>query len=89
MASNTLFPSIAPPPPRWMTTEQARELIEETKKVAAASLAAGIIAASGRPHSVEEAVFLVTDCLFGLNPLPGNSCYTLWKNSPQCKEPHT
>ena len=46
-----------PVPPRAepMTVKQGAKLIEVTQRSAAAALAGGMIAASGRPHSVEEA----------------------------------
>jgi hypothetical protein len=48
------------------------------KQHTAATLAAGIIAASGRPHSIAEALALRDDVYWALYPEPGNGAYDTW-----------
>ena len=45
------------------------------KQHTVATLAAGIIAASGRPHSIAEALALRDDVYWALYPEPGNGAY--------------
>lgn len=54
----------------------------------AASIAGGMIAATGRPHSVEEAVKVFEDVLFHLYPVHGHSRYESWKHSFNSKAEH-
>jgi hypothetical protein len=68
---------------------QLDQLINVTRLAAAASIAGGLIAASQRPHSVQEAAELTTNCFFQLFPAPGNGRYDSWKNSNNANEPHT
>lgn len=44
----------------------------------AASLAGGIIAASGRPHSIADALALHQAVYFALYPEPNNGRYQAW-----------
>jgi hypothetical protein len=46
-----------------------------------AILAAALIAASGRPHSVDEAVKLMHDFHWSLFPNPNNGAYKDWKRT--------
>ena len=68
---------------------QLDQLVHVTRLAAAASIAGGLIAASQRPHSVQEAAELTTSCFFQLFPTPGNGRYDSWKNSNNANEPHT
>lgn len=61
-----------------MSRDQGKALIEATKRAAAASLAGGIIAASGRPHSVAEASEVVVDAYHRLFPDPNDAGYQEW-----------
>lgn len=54
------------------------QLVEATKYQAAATLAAGIIAASGRPHSIEEAMAVAHNIHFAIHPAPGFGHYQEW-----------
>jgi hypothetical protein len=55
--------------------------IEQTSKAtAAAALAGGIIASSGRPHSPDEALSLYRDVFFAMWPSPGNGGYQSFQN---------
>ncbi len=55
------------------------QIINATHKSAAAALAGGIIAASGRPWAVSEAMSLLTDINFAMHPMPGDGHYEAWK----------
>lgn len=55
------------------------QIIAAVRSSAAASLAGGIISASGRPWSVGEAMGLLTDVSFAMHPLPGDGHYEAWK----------
>jgi hypothetical protein len=55
---------------------------------AAATLAAAIIAASGRPHSVQEALDLLQDVSFSLFPKPQHAIYQKWKEADKLSEVH-
>ena len=68
---------------------QLDQLVHATRLAAAASIAGGLIAASQRPHSVQEAAELTTGCFFQLFPTPGNGRYDSWKNSNNANDPHT
>jgi hypothetical protein len=54
-------------------------LINATQRAAAASLAGGIIAASGRPHSLKEALEVLSDVHNAMFSAPGNGHYERWK----------
>jgi hypothetical protein len=55
------------------------QIIAAVRSSAAASLAGGIIAASGRPWSVGQAMGLLTDVSFVMHPVPGDGHYEAWK----------
>lgn len=55
------------------------QIINATHKSAAAALAGGIIAASGRPWAISEAMSLLTDISFAMHPVPGDGHYEAWK----------
>jgi hypothetical protein len=60
-------------------------LVEMMKSQTATTLAAGIIAASGRPHSIVEAMALVQDIHFATYPAPGYGAYKEWaKTKDDC-----
>lgn len=56
------------------------EQTELTKSSVAASLAGGIIAASGKPHSVEEALSVFNDVYWTMYPQPNNGRFVTWQN---------
>jgi hypothetical protein len=55
------------------------QIIASVRSSAAASLAGGIIAASGRPWSLSPAMGLLTDVNFAMHPVPGDGHYEAWK----------
>jgi len=52
---------------------------ESSKNAAAAALASGIIAASGRPHSIEEAMDVYQNVYFTMFPAPGYGHYQAYQ----------
>jgi len=56
-------------------------LTESTRTQVAATLASGIIAASGRPHSIQEALNIVRDIQFALYPAHGQGRYIEWEKT--------
>jgi hypothetical protein len=64
-----------------MSDSNNLELLAATRSAAAASLAGGIIAASGRPWSIEQALFLARDVAFAVYPHPGDAAYEEWKKT--------
>ena len=57
------------------------QIIAAVCSSAAASLAGGIIAASGRAWSLGQAMGLLTDVSFAMHPQPGDGHYEAWKTS--------
>ena len=55
------------------------DLIAATRQAAAASVAGGLIAASGRPHSLKEAMEVMSDVFMAMYPEPGNGRYQAWQ----------
>lgn len=51
----------------------------EIAKLGHITLASAIITAAGRPHSVQEALDLITDIQFALHPQPGSGAWQEWK----------
>jgi hypothetical protein len=64
-----------------MDLQQIAQLIESNKKAAAASLAGGIIASSGKRYSMEEAIKVFNDAYFSLFPSVGHGRYDMWNHS--------
>jgi hypothetical protein len=81
-----------PIPP--MTGVDLAQLINATQHVAAATLAAALITAAGRPHSVDEALNLLHDIQYSLHPgsflpgSPGSGPYQAWQQSKQTDKAH-
>jgi hypothetical protein len=63
-------------------------MTEATKKNTAATLAAALIAASGRTHSVGEAVKLLRDIEWSLWPNPSYGAFNEWKKTFKPDEKH-
>jgi len=55
------------------------DLLAAVRSSVAASLAGGIMAASGRPWSIEQALVLARDVEFAIYPNPGDAGYEDWK----------
>ena len=60
------------------TVKLLNQVLHSTNRAAAASLAGGIIAASGRPYSVGEAMELLQTVSFTMNPAPNYGNYQAW-----------
>jgi hypothetical protein len=67
--------AIFPPPP----STHELQLLAATRSAATASLAGGIIAASGRPWSLKEAMALLEHVQFAMFPNPKNANYKAWQ----------
>lgn len=63
-------------------SENDIQLLAATQHAAAAALAGGIIAASGRPHSVREALELQRSVFYALFPHGGHGRYEQWAKDP-------
>jgi hypothetical protein len=59
-----------------------------TRMAVSATLAAALIAAARRPHSVDEAVKLTQDIHWSLWPNPSNGGYQVWKKDFKGREEH-
>ena len=59
------------------------QIINATHRSAAAAIAGGIIAASGRPWAISEAMSLLTDINFVMYPASGEGHYEAWKTSKE------
>jgi hypothetical protein len=60
------------------------QVVRASNRAAQASLAGAIIAASGRPHSIDEALDVLRSVSFAMNPAPGGPDYEEWaKNKAQ------
>jgi hypothetical protein len=55
------------------------DLLAAVRSSVAASLAGGIMAASGRPWSIEQALVLARDVEFAVYPNAGDAGYEEWK----------
>ena len=66
----------------------AAQALEATRTAAAATLAAALISAAGRPHSVDEAMKLVRDIQWSLWPNDNYGAYKDWKKNFKGNEPH-
>jgi hypothetical protein len=77
-----------PIPP--MTGVDLAQLINATQNAAAATLAAALITAAGRPHSVDEAINLLRDIQYSLHPgnFANTGPYQAWQQSKQTDKAH-
>jgi hypothetical protein len=57
---------------------ETSQLLELLRRQNATILAAAIITASGRPHSIQQALEIVADIQFATNPTPGSGVYQEW-----------
>lgn len=62
-----------------MSKSLDQDLLAAMRSSVAASLAGGIMAASGRPWSIEQALVLARDVEYAVYPDPGNVQYEEWK----------
>jgi len=63
----------SPIPPGMM--QAITQSIYASRSAAAAALTGGIIAAAGRPHSIDEAMEIYTSVYFTMYPEPGRGRY--------------
>jgi hypothetical protein len=77
-----------PIPP--MTGVDLAQLINATQNAAAATLTAALIAAAGRPHSVDEALELLRDIQYSLHPgnFSSTGRYQAWQQTKQTDKAH-
>ncbi len=61
-----------------LDTQINAQMLEATKTAAAATIAAALISASGRTHSVGEAVSLLRDVHWSIWPNPSHGAYKEW-----------
>jgi hypothetical protein len=50
-----------------------------------ATLAAAIITASGKPHSIQQALEIQTDLYWAQNPDPGSGAYQEWAKTKDAR----
>ena len=85
----TTSPFVPPPPDHKPLTEGTGVLLlHATRQAAAASLAAGIIAASGRPHSLVEAGEIYLDAYHLLFRNADDPLYRQWLAKDRGQEPY-
>ena len=61
------------------------ELIQASRQAAAGALAGGLIAASGRSHTAEEAKAVFEEVYWTLYPSPGDGTYSRWRSAKQAR----
>jgi hypothetical protein len=71
-----------------MSEAQLQRLVNATQKTAAATIAAALIAAAGRPHSVDEAAALLRDVEYTLYPQTNLGVYQAWEKSKKTGQRH-
>jgi hypothetical protein len=57
------------------------KLTEATKWQTAATLASSIIMASGRPHSIQQALDIARSIQFAMFPVPNDPAYKEWETT--------
>jgi hypothetical protein len=57
------------------------DITRQMAQLSQATLAAAIITASGRPHSIQQAFDLMRDIQFAMHPQPGSGAYSEWKRT--------
>lgn len=60
-----------------------QQLIEATNRAASCSLAAGMMAAAQRPHSLEEAITLMSAAHYAMFPAKAHGRYQKWAEDPE------
>jgi len=61
------------------------QLTEATKQQAIATMTAAIIAASGRPHSIQQALDIARDIHFAMFPVPNSGAYQDWAKTKDAR----
>jgi hypothetical protein len=70
-------------PPNLLT--DFAQFIETTKAQTAATLAAAVISASGRPWSIEQALDIKRDIQAALYPAPNHGWYKEWEKTKDAR----
>ena len=68
---------------------ELHQLTYRMERLEIATLAAALIVAAGRPHSVQETLNLVRDLEFAARPNPGSGTYQQWKQTSDLNKAHT
>ena len=73
-----------------MPPQAVERLTLQMARLEFATLAAAMITASGRPHSVQEAHDLMLDLQYSSHPNPGSGAYKEWQrtSAARLKLPH-
>ena len=81
---------LVPPPRSPISVQQVDQLTEAVRQQARATLAAALITASGRPHSIQQALDLECDFHFAMHPAPNSGAYQEWAKTKnkRLNEPH-
>lgn len=78
-----------PFPSQIEPNSDAARLLEVGKAQVAATLASALIIASGRPHSIAEALELAKDIRYSMYPANGSGHYEDWKKKFDPKKVHS
>lgn len=74
-----------PPAPITQLIPELDKLISSTRWQAAATLASSIIAASGKPYSIAQAMEITKNIYFSMFPEPGSSIWQDWNKNKDAK----
>jgi hypothetical protein len=80
---------MAGPSGPFLANPDLARLANATEQAAAATIVAALITAAGRPHSVDEALDLLRDVRFSLNPTPNIGSYQQWVKTKDTTRQHT
>jgi hypothetical protein len=61
------------------------QLTEATKAQVAATLAAAVVASSGKPHSIQQVLDITRDIQFAMYPARGNGVYMEWEKTKDAR----
>jgi hypothetical protein len=61
-----------------MADQDTARLIRAMTQNSAATLAAAIVAARGKPVSIQQVLDIARDVHFAIEPAPGNGAYDAW-----------
>ncbi|WP_237477304.1 hypothetical protein [Lichenibacterium dinghuense] len=67
------------------TASDFSELVHASRQAAAGALAGGLIAASGRAHTAEEAKAVFDEVYWTLYPSPTDGSYNSWQSAKQAR----
>jgi hypothetical protein len=77
----------SPVPPQFLSqfVGGLGHLITAAQWQASITLASAIVTASGRPHSIEQALDIAKDIHFETHPTPGSAVYLEWSKTKDAK----